>query len=145
MPAQRITFFIAVRKDLYYNTENQKQLGMMSMTKILEFLKKQPLVTALAALAIAAVTIMLPQDNYVTRDIWAIGLVHGLYDFLCTPSLLLGKDVNIGAGNYVVEGDMGKVMVIGYAVQIAISGIITLMVWKKVGKTINFEEIRENW
>ena len=71
-------FFIAVRKELYYNTENQKQLGMMSMTKILEFLKKQPLV-------------------------------------------------------------------IGYAVQIVISGIITLMVWKKVGKTINFEEIRENW
>ena len=48
------------------------------MTKILEFLKKQPLVTALVALAIAALTIM-------------------------------------------------------------------LVVWKKVGKTINFEEIRENW
>ena len=80
-----------------------------------------------------------------TRNVWAIGLAHGMYDFLGAPSLVLGSSAPIGAGNYVMEGVVGKAAIIVYVIQIVVSGFITLHIWKKVGKTIDFKAIRENW
>ena len=80
-----------------------------------------------------------------TRNVWAIGLVHGLYDFFSSLSLTLGAKAEIGAGNYVHGGEQGVASVVIFSVQLVITALITLGIWKKVGKTIDFEEMRKNW
>ena len=80
-----------------------------------------------------------------TRNIWALALVHGAYDFLASLPLVLGSTEAIGAGSYVREGTEGKAVAIVYLIQIVIVGLITLRVWKKVGKTIDFDKLRETW
>ena len=47
-----------------------------------------------------------------------------------------------GAKNYTGAGVAGIVI---YSFQIIIGLIALAIVWKKVGKTIDFEEIRQNW
>ncbi len=80
-----------------------------------------------------------------TRNIWALALVHGAYDFLASFPLVLGSSEAIGAGSYVREGTEGKIVAVVYMIQIVIVGLITLRVWKKVGKTIDFDALRESW
>jgi CAAX amino terminal protease family. len=80
-----------------------------------------------------------------TRNVFAIGLVHGLYDFLSEFSLVFGGSENLGAGNYVVQGSDAIIVIITYGVQMLIGLVFVLLIWKKVGKTINFEELRKTW
>ncbi len=47
-----------------------------------------------------------------------------------------------GADNYTGAGAIGDGM---YLIQIACSLIAVIILWNKVGKTIDFEEIRKNW
>ena len=79
-----------------------------------------------------------------TRNIWGIALVHALGDFssLLSSALTEAKFSIGGAENYTGEGVMG----IGiYLFQIACGFIAVIILWKKVGKTIDFEEIRKTW
>ena len=76
---------------------------------------------------------------------FAIGLVHGLYDFLSAISLVLGGSANLGAGNYVVQGSDAIIGIITQGVQMLIGLVFVLLIWKKVGKTIDFEELRKSW
>ena len=80
-----------------------------------------------------------------TRNIWALALVHGAYDFLASFPLVLGSSEAIGAGSYVREGTEGKIVAVVYMIQIVIVGLITLRVWRKIGKTIDFDNLRESW
>lgn len=80
-----------------------------------------------------------------TRNVFAIGLVHGLYDFLCELSLVLGGAANLGAGNYVMQGNEAIIGMITQGVQMLIGLVFVLLIWKKVGKTIDFEELRRTW
>ena len=80
-----------------------------------------------------------------TRNIWACGIAHALYDFLTQISLAAGTGASLGAGNYVVQGDKGWISVATYGVNIVIGAIFLIIIWKKVGKTIDFKDIRENW
>lgn len=81
-----------------------------------------------------------------TRDIWAVALVHASYDILTQlSSIILGGGGSLGVGSYVVGGQMGVYAIGIYAFQIVITGVITLRVWKKVGKTIDFEAMRKSW
>ena len=80
-----------------------------------------------------------------TRSVWAIGLVHALFDFLTSFGLIFEGTANLGAGSYVQAGKEGVIGFITLGVQTLISAAITLRVWKKVGKTIDFEAMRESW
>ena len=80
-----------------------------------------------------------------TRSVWAIGLVHALFDFLTSFGLIFEGTANLGAGSYVQAGKEGVIGFITLGVQTLISAAITLHVWKKVGKTIDFEAMRESW
>ena len=80
-----------------------------------------------------------------TRNVFAIGLVHGLYDFLGAASLILGGPARIGAGNYVLQGEEGIRGLVTLGLQLIVGVALTLLVWKKVGKTIDFKALRENW
>ena len=80
-----------------------------------------------------------------TRNVFAIGLVHGLYDFLSQLSLVVGGSAKLGAGNYVAQGRLGIIGSITMSVQMLIGLVFVLLIWKKAGRTINFEELRRTW
>ncbi len=79
-----------------------------------------------------------------TRNIWAIGLVHGIYDFFASFSVAFSG--NILETNYVSSNtESGMGMIILYAIFICIELLITWGIWRKVKKSIDFEEMRETW
>ncbi len=79
-----------------------------------------------------------------TRNIWGIALVHALCDFSTfLMSALTENKVNLGgAENYTGMGTVGNIV---YLFQIACSLIAAIILWNKVGKKIDFEEIRKTW
>lgn len=79
-----------------------------------------------------------------TRNIWGIALIHGLCDFatFLLPALTGNKSDLGGGESYTGIGAAGIVI---YLFQIVCSLIALIILWKKVGKTIDFEEIRKNW
>ncbi|MBQ1287203.1 MAG: CPBP family intramembrane metalloprotease [Erysipelotrichaceae bacterium] len=79
-----------------------------------------------------------------TRNIWACGIIHGIYDFLLSLCDCFfdvpGKKIS-----YVVSGEAGKYTVIIYAVITAIELFIFWMIYRKIGKKIDYRKIREEW
>ena len=80
-----------------------------------------------------------------TRNIWACGLAHGLFDFFAGYTEGLFAPLKSSATSYINTGeDVGRIL-ITYFVVAAINAVLTFFVWKKVGKTIDFEKIRREW
>lgn len=79
-----------------------------------------------------------------TRNIWGIALVHALCDFpTFLQSALTEAIVSLGgAENYTGAGAGGLGI---YLFQIVCSVVAVIILWKKVGKTIDFEEICRDW
>ena len=79
-----------------------------------------------------------------TRNIWGIALTHALWDLATFVQSALTESTTSfgGAKNYTDAGVAGIAV---YSFQIIIGLIALAIVWKKVGKTIDFEEIRKNW
>ena len=80
-----------------------------------------------------------------TRNIWACGLLHGLFDFLVSLPGILFVQKQAEESSYAVQGSEGIVVIVVYVIDLVINGIICLVIWKKIGKTMDFEEMRENW
>ena len=81
-----------------------------------------------------------------TRNIWAVALVHALYDILTQLSaIILGGNASLGIGSYVLTGLNGIVAIGTFSIQTVVGVLIALHVWKKVGKTIDFETMRRTW
>ena len=79
-----------------------------------------------------------------TRNVWACGIAHGLYDFLTAFSTGIFKSTQETA-SYVAVNDNSSYSLIMYGVRTVIALIITFIIWKKVSKTIDFEKIRREW
>jgi uncharacterized membrane protein len=47
--------------------------------------------------------------------------------------------------SYVKTGDVGLAGLIAMSIQTIVAVIICIVVWKKVGKSMDFEEMRQNW
>jgi len=80
-----------------------------------------------------------------TRNIWACGVVHGLFDFFAGYTEGLFVPVKTSGSSYINTGEDGVRILITYFAIAAINAVLTLLVWKKVGKTIDFEKIRRDW
>jgi membrane protease YdiL (CAAX protease family) len=81
-----------------------------------------------------------------TRNVWGCAIAHAIYDFLpllCNTIFVMEND-NIGTG-YVQTGFAGKTAIVFYSLESVVLVIILIVLWKKVVKTINFEEMRSNW
>ena len=78
-----------------------------------------------------------------TRNIWACGVVHGVYDFLLSMSQGVFQSEQVIS--YVAPDESAKPILIVYGFMTVIELLIFLYVWRKVGRKIDFEEIRENW
>ena len=79
-----------------------------------------------------------------TRNIWACGVVHGVYDFLLSMSNCVFQ-VDEEKISYVVADDHALPVLIAYGFMTLIDLAIFLFVWRKVGRKIGYQEIRENW
>ena len=79
-----------------------------------------------------------------TRNIWACGIVHGLFDFLTdfSSGLFIQKDVIHG---YVRSGSAGAYAILLYVGLAAIEAIIVFIIWRTAGKTVDFNKIRKEW
>ena len=79
-----------------------------------------------------------------TRNIWGIALIHALCDFTTfLQSALTEANVSLGgAENYTGASGSGLGV---YLFQIVFSIVAVIILWKKVGKTIDFDEIRKTW
>ena len=80
-----------------------------------------------------------------TRNIWACGLAHGLFDFFAGYTEGLFVPVTNSGSSYINTGEDGARILITYFIIAAINAVLTFIVWKKVGKTIDFEKIRREW
>ena len=80
-----------------------------------------------------------------TRNIWACGLVHGLFDFFAGYTEGLFVPMKTSGSSYINTGEDGLQILITYFVIAAINVVLTFIVWKRVGKTIDFEKIRREW
>ena len=80
-----------------------------------------------------------------TRNIWACGLAHGLFDFFAGYTEGLFVPVGDSGSSYINTGEDGVRILITYFIIAAINVVLTFIVWKKVGKTIDFEKIRREW
>ena len=79
-----------------------------------------------------------------TRNIWACGVIHGVYDFLLSFSIAI-FDMPLGA-KYVAEGKEAAIaIIIVYAIDTLINLVIFFIVWKKIGRHIDYEKMREEW
>ena len=80
-----------------------------------------------------------------TRNIWACGVAHGLFDFFAGYTEGLFVPVKTSGSSYINTGEDGLKILITYFAIAAINVVLTFLVWKKVGKTIDFEKIRCEW
>ena len=79
-----------------------------------------------------------------TRNIWACGIIHGIYDFL----LAINKcffDLPGDAIAYVRPGKVGGLVAAVYGVFIVIELLIFWRIYRKIGKEIDYQKIREEW
>lgn len=79
-----------------------------------------------------------------TRNVWACGIAHGLYDFLTAFSTGIFQSAQ-ETSSYVAVNENSSYSLIMYGVRTVIASIITYIIWKKVSKTIDFEKIRREW
>ena len=80
-----------------------------------------------------------------TRNIWACGVAHGLFDFFAGYTEGLFVPMKTSGSSYINTGEDGLQILITYFAIAAINAVLTFIVWKRVGKTIDFEKIRREW
>ena len=79
-----------------------------------------------------------------TRNVWACGIVHGLYDFLTAFSTGIFQSAE-EITSYVAVSDNSSYSLIMYGIRTVIGLIIVFIIWKKIGKKIDFEKMRKEW
>ena len=79
-----------------------------------------------------------------TRNIWACGIVHGMYDFFVGFSQGIFNDPN-ASHSYVMPDDMAMPVIVVYIVTSVIELFICWRIWVKIGKQIDYQKIREEW
>ena len=79
-----------------------------------------------------------------TRNIWACGIAHGLYDFFAGFSTGIFNDGD-HLTTYILSDEKAWAAIILYSVLTLITTVFVVVIWKRVGKSIDFDEIRKDW
>lgn len=79
-----------------------------------------------------------------TRNIWACGVIHGVFDFILSISncFFVKPDQTM---NYVATGEAGRMQMIVYGVITLIELFVFWMIYRKIGKEIDYDKIRKEW
>ena len=84
-----------------------------------------------------------------TRNLWAVSIMHGLFDYILDIPVVLFRQVGEVASttqDYVgMQGSDVTSAIIVQSVVILIDIIICVWIWKKHMKDVDFEEIRQTW
>lgn len=83
-----------------------------------------------------------------TRNLWAIALVHGLYDLLPsvgTALMDLDNGQFTGGASTYVGSDDGPGTVVLYSFQFVVTLAVAFWIWKKTMKDVDLDELRKNW
>ncbi len=154
---EELTFRVLINDALLYSFRNNKHIflwiaiisslvfGAVHVITGSIFTDSEVLISAiLKTLSVGIEGLCLLILYWKTRNIWGIALIHALCDFpsFFSSALTETKFSIGGADNYTGVGAIGDGM---YLIQIAFSIIAVIILWNKVGKTIDFEEIRKNW
>ncbi len=78
-----------------------------------------------------------------TRNIWACGVVHGLYDFILSLSSFVYNSPS--TASYVMTDERAMTAICVYAVFTLLNLFIFFLIYKKIGKKIDYQKIREEW
>ena len=78
-----------------------------------------------------------------TRNIWACGVVHGIYDFFLSLTDCFYNSPP--KATYVMTGERGRITLIVYIVFTLINLFIFYLIYRKIGKKIDYKKIREEW
>lgn len=79
-----------------------------------------------------------------TRNFWGIALLHATDDLVgFVPRALTETKSKLGGADTYVNSGSGAAGM--YIAMIVISLVAVIVIWKKVGRTIDFEEIRRDW
>ena len=83
-----------------------------------------------------------------TRNIWACAILHGVYDFfpLVTGVLFDGSSEMFsgGAERYASADSVGPATVV-YSLQIVATLAVAIVMWVRIIRKIDFEELRKTW
>jgi len=79
-----------------------------------------------------------------TRNIWACGFVHGMYDLLAGFSQGIFNNPNPNT-SYVAPDEQAIPVLVIYAATTLIELFIFWVIWRKIGKKIDYQKIREDW
>ena len=79
-----------------------------------------------------------------TRNIWACGVVHGVSDFILAFHLGIFKG-STDQITYIATDESAKAAIVLYLIMIAIYGVITFFIYRRIGKKIDYQKIREEW
>jgi len=78
-----------------------------------------------------------------TRNVLAIGILHGLYDLLpLVYDYLFVTEKAAETAGY-TGGDMGSSVI--YLIQLAVDLFVLRYIYRKVGTTINYQQVLEDW
>ena len=84
-----------------------------------------------------------------TRNLWAVAISHGLYDYLIEFPSALFVETGAAASNtqdYVsMTGDLATANLAMQLIVMAVDIVICIWIWKKHMKDVDFEEIRKTW
>ena len=80
-----------------------------------------------------------------TRNIWACGVVHGVYDFLISMGAGIYDTSFFQHGSYILSDEYAVPTILTYAAASLINLFILWRIWKKIGKSIDYDDIRKNW
>ena len=79
-----------------------------------------------------------------TRNIWACGVIHGVYDFIVSLIRCV-YDTGMDNVSYVATGEAATAMTIMYAIITGIELVIFFFIYRKIGRKIDYQKIREEW
>lgn len=153
---EELTFRVLINDALLYSYRNKKNIfiwiaiissfvfGIVHVIGPNMFAPQAVIGTALKTLSAALGGLCWLILYWKTRNLWGVALVHGIGDFVSFFQSALTEKVSSlgGAETYAETGEVGYVV---YLIQAACSLVALIILWKKVGKTIDFEDIRRNW
>ena len=154
---EELTFRVAINDALLYQFRNSKHIffwiavissfvfGVVHVIGANVFESPMVFATSMLKLTSTAVSGLFWLILYwKTRNIFGIAVGHYLYDLITAGlSLLTQETAQVGGAENYAGG--GPVAAGFFALQTVLEAIAVIILWKKVGKTIDFDEIRKTW
>jgi hypothetical protein len=80
-----------------------------------------------------------------TRNLWGLAINHALFDFLASVPEIFFVIQKSSENTYVQSGSAGIGMIVVLGVDLLLTVVIAVWIWKKHMKDVDFEEIRKTF